>query len=489
MARGPVPNVELRRIAHMLRRVEEKEFVQILSGTVVDCRKESRRISKFMIILRLFKGEEKKRQYALGRAMLAILASEAREFVLKVVEENIFECSRLNTLCRLEYFSVEASVLLDCLMRPQRQYDFLVVAVPNFRRWDIVELIKFITLHSPSEIVEKISQDEVFRGEFVVDNPEEYFSEERKKELIAVICKKLEMKIPSVSLMLFARVRLTAEFRMYEEGKTEISDFYKICEAYAKDDPAVLRLCAVLVAGKFNPLGKLFCSMIKLPFSHNPAASSFFPACMKNDALHDLACDRHSSLSDISAVREFATKMSSARDVAIAYHQNSIEGKTGCDFIVFRFHNRMFYYSVEQSKPMKVEVIKVLVKYPNIKVYVYKEHSASLYLRQHLGWKPRNVFEAKQLARQNGIRHRLEDISAALVGGQFCHRATNFCGASVPSQTALRHIDILSNVVFRFCKRFRSRTEVTGSRRGRDPRRPVEERRPTMATDRSRSWH
>ena len=136
---------------------------------------------------------------------------------------------------------------------------------------------------------------------------------------------------------------------------------------------------------------------------------------------------------------------------------------------------------------MKLEVIKVLVKYPNIKVYVYKKDSAALCLRQHLGWSPKNMIDAKDVARQLGIETRVEDIVGALVGGPFCHRATNFCGAFTPSQTALRHVDIMGSLFFRFCDRFSQRTETTSSRRGRVPQR--EDRRPAAASSRSRSRH
>ena len=192
-------NIETRRIVGLLSNVEEKEFVRVLSEIVTDYRDESQRIRRFMAILRLFKVKNKKRQYALGRAMLAVLASEEREFVLQIVGENIFDCSRLNTLCRLKYFSVEVTVLLDNLLRKQREYDHLQVAVLEFQRSDIVDLIKFITLHSPAEIVEKMSRDDVFRGDLVVVNPEELLSESRKRDFIAFVCEKLEIDVPFVS--------------------------------------------------------------------------------------------------------------------------------------------------------------------------------------------------------------------------------------------------------------------------------------------------
>ena len=147
-------DVELGRIVRMLRIVEEREFVQILS--TVRARQESARREQFIVILGAFKNvkaADRKRQYALGRAMLAILASEEREFVLQIMEGNIFEGSRLNTLCRLKYFS-EVSVLLDCLLRKQRQHDFLQVAIPNLPRFEVLELVEFIASFAAGDLRE-----------------------------------------------------------------------------------------------------------------------------------------------------------------------------------------------------------------------------------------------------------------------------------------------------------------------------------------------
>ena len=46
-------------------------------------------VEKFLLI-------SKKRQYALVRALLALLTTEAREFVLRVLEDNVFGNTRLN---------------------------------------------------------------------------------------------------------------------------------------------------------------------------------------------------------------------------------------------------------------------------------------------------------------------------------------------------------------------------------------------------------
>ena len=135
----------------MLRVVEEKEFVQILSG--IRAEQESTKRDKFIVILRAFKtvkAADRKRQYALGRA---ILASEEREFVLQILEGSILESLRLNALCRLEYFS-EVSVLLDCLLRKQRQHDFLQVAIPNLPRFEVLELVEFIASFAAGDLRE-----------------------------------------------------------------------------------------------------------------------------------------------------------------------------------------------------------------------------------------------------------------------------------------------------------------------------------------------
>ena len=467
---------------------EDKEFVSILYS--VRAKWEYQKISKFIVILKSFQGpgrSDRRRQYALGRAMLAILSSEARNFVLRILEGDVFRCPRLNTLCRLEYFSVEVTVLLDSMLTSPRDSVDLQTAAEAFLRYEIVELIEFITLHSPEEIVDRMRKSDAFRNNLIVRDPEACFSLEKRRGFIAFLCEKLAMDVPSVCLPLFARVRLAGEFRNFEEGRIEVSDFYQICAAYAKNDEAVMRLCTALVAERSNPLGKFFCQMTKIPFSRNPEASTFSPACVRNDALHGLACDRHYFLTGLSTVREFEQKLGFVSDIAVSYHQSTVNGKKDCDLIVFHTVNRMYCYSVERSRHLKTDVIRVLVKNQDIKVYVYKKESAVLYLRKHLGWTPRNLVDAKEVALNIGIGANLEDITEKLVGGKYCYRGMSFCGASTPSQTALRHLDIMSSLVFKFCHRFGPRSEVT--RRGRAPQRHDDDRRPTDTSVRSRSRH
>ena len=484
---------ELERIIGKIRATkpkEAKELVTILSGVEAKC--EYQRMIRFIVILKAFQEpfqepgiSSRKRQYALGRAMLAILSSEARNFVLQVLEENVFRCPRLNTLCRLEYYSFEVTVLLDSLLASPRDSPSLQTAAESFQRYQVLELIEFVSLHSPEEIVERMRECDAFRGNLTVPDPESCFALEKKREFIAFLCEKLSIDVPSVCLPLFARIRLAGEFRIYEEGRTEISDFYQICVAYAKNDENAMSLVTALVAEKSNPLSEFFCQMTKFSFARNPSAGDFSPSCVENDALHGLACDRHYFLTGVSTVGEFDQKLGFASDVAVTYHQNTIGGKRDCDFIVFHTFNRMYCYSVELSRHLKTDVIRVLVKNRDIKVYVYKKEMAIQYLRMHLGWTPRNLIDAKEVAQHIGIGSRIEDLTEKLVGGRFCCRAMNFCGASTPSQTALRHLDILGSLIFTFCHRFSQRSEVP--RRGRASQRRDDDRRPTATSDRSRS--
>ena len=80
----PRHDEDLSRIIGRIRaNKEEKELVLILSGVKV--RWEYQKISKFIVVLKTFQGpgrQSRRLQYALGPAILAILSSEARNFVL-----------------------------------------------------------------------------------------------------------------------------------------------------------------------------------------------------------------------------------------------------------------------------------------------------------------------------------------------------------------------------------------------------------------------
>ena len=466
-----------------IRQANYHDYNAILSKLEYESEKDL--VDKFIVILKKFGDDEgKKRQYALARAMLASLSSEAREFSLRILDENIFGTDRLNSLCRLEYFSVEVSVLLESLVTTSRDSDSLTTAVRNFQQIELLELIELLCYKSSEEIVAEMKKDDVYRSGITVPYPEVCFSEKRIRDFIVFVCEKVGIEIPSVAVPLFARVRLAGEMEQYFEGRTEIEDFFKICSAYAKNDPSVLRLCLVLVGRRSNPLGQFFCRMLKTPFLPNSDAGNYSPSCNENEALHKLACDRHYSLTENSSVQEFKENFGRSEFVAISYHQNTIKGKAGCDFMSFRTEHRIFHYSPKMSASFRDKIVRFLVTYQNKTVFVNGKDTAVGYLRKFFGWTPRNIVDAKAVAEENGIRPLLNPMTEALVGGRFCHRGINFCGDTIPSQVALRHVDVMASFVYEFCIRF---GKVGVSRRSRDPARGYEIRH--AKSDRSRSRH
>ena len=191
--------------------------------------------------------------------------------------------------------------------------------------------------------------------------------------------------------------------------------------------------------------------MIKIPFAANPSASDFVPVCADNERLHDLACGRHATLTDTSAVREFGKKLRSANYIAIAYHQNTVNGELSCDFLSFRTRDRIFHYSAVLSRHFQKDIILALENIRNKPVIVYRFDLARVYLCKLLGWVPSNAIDAMDVAKDIGVRARLNDMSFSFTGGPLCTRGANFAAVKMPSQTALRHLDVLASFLYEFC--------------------------------------
>ena len=96
----------------------------------------------------------------------------------------------------------------------------------------------------------------------------------------------------------------------------------------------------------------------------------------------------------------------------------------------------------------------MLAKEKGKKVYIYKKELGMVYLRQLFGWRPKNLVDARDVARRIGTGDRLIHMTEKLVGGPFCLRGINFSGISTPSQVALRHIDLVATLIRKFCTRF-----------------------------------
>ena len=474
----------MRAVGEIRKAKASNEYTQILSKVNV-CNEEIK-VDKFLLILKKFsEDKDRKRQYVLARAMLALLTSEAREFVLKVLEDNVFGGTRLNAICRMEYFSVESSILLDYLLSIPRDSDCLEMAARTFQLHDVKELMIFAARKSPSEIIKRMKRDNVFRGDLEFQDTEICFSGERVQEFIEFLSKKLEIEVPHEARELFVRLRLEGELVQYDRGRTEFSDFFNIIVAYADGDDALLRLCVSLVAEHNNALYKFLCSMVKIPFVRNPIAEDSVPACIDNDALHNMACDRHHSLVDTSSVKEFSRQLDSAENIAVYYHQNTVGGQLKCDFVSFRVHQRIFHFSVQFSNPFKRDVIRALVRNQGKTVFVFKRELAVPNLLKSLGWNPKNLIDAKDILRGMGLVPNLNSMASAIVGGQFCGRAMNFSGKAMPSQTALRHIDIMISLIRKFCIEYYRGTDDNRGRQQQQKQLVV----PSVSSDRSRSRH
>ena len=154
----------------------------------------------------------------------------------------------------------------------------------------------------------------------------------------------------------------------------------------------------------------------------------------------------------------------SAKFVTIVFHQNSISSKSGekvCDFFSFRMDDRIFHYSVGLSATYKKDVARTLANNNNTPIFVYNKAAATRFLRKHFDWIPRKVTDAKAVAADNKILPRLEPMTNALVGGGYCERASNFHGGTMPSQTALRHLDVTASLIREFCLRFKKDKTLT----------------------------
>ena len=230
----------------------------------------------------------------------------------------------------------------------------------------------------------------------------------------------------------------------------------------------VLCQCASLAAEKSRPLADYFSSMLKMTFEAESTADDFVPSCAENAKLHNLACGRHFVMTDISAVHEFEKKLKSTDYLAILYHQNKIDGKLSCDFVSFRTRDRIFHYSVGASRTLKsciADALKDLVR--RKPVFVFRKSVASTYLRNIFDWNPAVLVDAKALAEENRILPTLKDMVEAFVGGPFCARASHFTGVKAPSQTALRHVDVVASFIYEFCA-FYYRHRRNRDSRGKD---------------------
>ena len=394
---------------------------------------------------------------AIAKVMLNFVPVEARNFLLRIVEEKIFGEDRLNVAARLQLYCVSPLIILNDLFAKFHSADTLVRAVKNFSPNAISEVLRLLAenVRSPDVLLAKMRESACFKN-FEVVVAETRFSEAAAADFVRIVSNTAAIPLPLEAQKLFLRVRLDVELAKYLSGETEVLDFFQICVILTKDDDVLFRHCFAHVREKSNVLARHIAETRKYEFTANPAASDFAPSCTTpfNSKLHDLACGNATVIVDPSAVHLFRKKLESARQLAIYYHLFSPDGTKTCEFLSFRLRTTIFHYSPHHSRANRPGVVSALMDHvKDKKVFVFSVAKASKYLAAEFDWVPANFIDASEVAKQNGIRPSLSDMAVHISGGDYCRRALRFPGNAIPSPGALKHLDVGASILYEFCVR------------------------------------
>ena len=105
------------------------------------------------------------------------------------------------------------------------------------------------------------------------------------------------------------------------------------------------------------------------------------------------------------------------------------------------------------------------------------------------GWTPPTVVDVKDVASEHDIAPTFMGLVEFLVGGEYCRRARRFSHVSMPSQSALQHLDLDASIIYEACVRL---LNLLGSDMRdilNDARRREEKKSENRSASRSRSRH
>ena len=416
--------------------------------------------SRFLRALRRFRDNddgEKNRLYRLAREALSFFTGTAtRDFVLQMVYHQVFGVSRLHTVVNLNYFEVDAVILLDNVLGDAADGNMVAVTACNFESFEVAHVMRLAAIHSRDvkAILSELSKSELF-DDYDVSNASERWTERRVWKFIRLLSLKSEVPIPHEAFPLRARFAADEALKLYDRGEIEILDFSIILSAVCGSNEELFVEIANAAGSRFKLLGEYLARRRNLQLTCASDASDFQPTCNNNRRLHNMASGESRVLVLPADISDFRQHLRESKFFAIVYRLKGMTGIEEMDFITIRVKRRTYHLSSFLSHSVLGDFMDVLAREMADKTdFVNRGGPLLDFLYNKFRWSPSSVVDAAVLAKQNGVRDTVNSIAEAISGGPFCWRACVFGDTSDPSSPALKHHDVNVCLIYEFCIEF-----------------------------------
>ena len=159
---------EVERVVSKLTRCHPDDFNDVLSR--LESTRPAKMSRRFLTALRRFRDTdegEKNRLYRLAREALSFFTGTAMdEFVLQMVQQQIFGVSRLHTIVNMNYFEVDPVILLDNVLGDAADGNMVDITARNFSSSEVAKIMRLAAIHSRDKnaILAEMRKSELFEN-------------------------------------------------------------------------------------------------------------------------------------------------------------------------------------------------------------------------------------------------------------------------------------------------------------------------------------
>ena len=422
---------------------------------------------RFQTVLRGLKEEAVKRdipmptnfrpkRFYIIKTMLLFLPLRIQDFILFILEETICGGDRLNAVVSIQYFGVTEWIMASVLFDENPNNSAVQRAVVNYPVKSVIIMLKFLAANSarPDVIRERLVREECFRNLF---NPDlTRCTEEKIRDFINLICKRLKIEVPREASDLFARIARVKEIAVFHAGEVEVEDFRQIVLSISDGDDDLYDYCVRYMAPINNPITKSLCQYKGLPFAPSPHADFFVPGCTQpyGPRQHELAHKKSHIFQDLHQINEFKSKLEESELLTITVKTSPTDDdkeKTP-RFILFNCLSCIFIYGRRHSDLVRDELTEILGAYAQSKrIFALNADAVSGFLRRELNWVPNSITDAADVATRIGVDPCLSGITGWLTGEAFCGRANHASDVGLPTSQTMAHMKMRCGIIHEFC--------------------------------------
>ena len=197
--------------------------------------------------------------HSLARAAMTFFPSnDLHDFVIQLINNDIFRISRLHTISNLRYFNIDAVILLDNVLGDAHDGDMVEIVARNFAESEVIRVMRMASYYVDDVrgILAEMRRSEVFSRHYNPAGAAERWTVSRIWKFILLLHRKTGAPIPSSTNPLHVRFTVEEALKAYFHGEIEVMDFASHVTALCGDNTELFAEAVRRVSAQSTPLGQ-----------------------------------------------------------------------------------------------------------------------------------------------------------------------------------------------------------------------------------------